>query len=323
VTSVLAVLLLAAKAATPSEAPPCTNLATCLRIAQTTDSERCVAVMAYAFGRWPAEREVQLRYAGCLHSLGRYEDAARIARMCVDAIPGDGGCLNQLGASLVALGRGSEARPYLERSIASAVAVGESCFAPASWLIQDALEHEDLNVARRFLDIASARERDRNLQASLAHLESVLALLEGDGERALKRLRVSIELSRGAPAFRSGEPFVLAWQGRFDDAATAAAALDLSELGRVDRESIELLLGVLRGTVGRDRLASWSQDHPYHHRAWFLLALQAHLSGTPQQMCEALSRGHEEAAPTTLHPPWAAGCTLRGCRLAHAATETP
>lgn len=289
----------------PTPTPePCSTLEHCMEIVKLSDPERCVEVMAVAAHRWPNNAEIHRKAAFCLSRVGRYEEATQAAGRCLKLIAGSEPCLHEMGFGLWKLGRDQEARVYLERAVAAAMATGRFPRA-LDPLIGIALDEEDTAQARRDLDVAWRLATQNDTKGYLHLQESVLAMIMTDGDGALAHLAEAERLLH-RPDLRLSRSFVLAWQGRSTEALTLLGSIDRLVLSHGDTEDSHWLEGVLLRRADHAQLKAWVNANPKNHRAWFLLALDSHLAGADSEACATLRAGRTRAGVTLLRPAWAA-----------------
>jgi tetratricopeptide (TPR) repeat protein len=311
---ILLFVLAAVGAATPT-AVPCSTVQHCLMVTNLGEPERCQAVMAYANGRWPDNWRIQHRYSQCLYGLGRLGEAQALANRCVDRNPGSYECLYQLGLVQAEQGSDDAATATLERAGALALAQGRGPGALSLLLGLD-ISREDVESAQRHMSAAWSLAERADTKALLHHKESALAMLRRDPEGAMRHIDQTMKTFPGVQTYSTSRAFVLGWAGRFDEAKRELGAAPPPKQDTFDTETRLWLGKVLAGSTDEPQLKAWVDSHKEEHRAWFLLALQAHLAGRDDAACHLLDEAHLVAGKSLLHPMWATGCVQPHCRLA-------
>lgn len=276
----------------------------------TSDWPECVRLLEPLAEAGVDDPAVLSRLGLCLSMMGESARAETVLRRCVEVAPGHDGCLNDLGAVLVDQGRDREAVPYFERAVQIALAAGRYS-GSLEWLIALELDRDDLQAARRHLDLARAHAPNERRRAALDLYGARLALATGDGEAAL-RLLGSERVRRNIPHAAFLRSLVLAWLGRFEEAATAAprpgrSAGEGSGPGEALRRLAPQVFAAEAPPAELDELV---RRFPSDQRSWFLAAVAAHLRGDDAVACRLLAeaRSRVEGSRSLLAPPWAA-CT--------------
>lgn len=315
-------LLIAALGLASQPAPPCESARECLAkaLVDTRDPGPCLEIMAFATERWPDDPEIAHRQATCLFAGGRSEEALPLLERCVAGHPGFHLCQFFLGTLLKMLSRYDDAVAPFESALALEAARGEVSFHTLIALGELYLVHEDVPGVGRLVDLGWTAARTAEEVAQVHSLALPLAMLEQDGDRALEHLAGAAPdiVSRGGSEAVS-RAFILAWMGRFEEAAAVAEeALARSDTPKSDqhRQRFMLLSRVIRRSMPRSTLEEIAQaTRGEYHRAWFLLALDAHLAGNPEKVCADLEAGHQTRNKLLMHPLWAPDCRPPSCAL--------
>jgi len=275
--------------------------------ARASNWPECVRILEPLAKAGVEDRRVLVRFGQCLSMVGESSRAERVLRRCVELNPGFEPCLNDLGAVLMDETRRDEAMKVFERAVEVGYATGRYS-ASVEWIIGEYLRRNDLRSARRYLRAAWSLAPDAKTRARLQVLEARFALASGNGGEALRRVDSAL-VTRNVRHYHILRSLVLAWLGRFDDAAAEMAAISSNGGGvsPLNHDLVWLAPGAFTGRANVTDLSGLVNRFEADQRPWFLAAAAAHVQGREKDSCELLARARDrvEGSHSLLAPPWA------------------